>query len=428
MRMMYHRSILTLTAIAVGGSLIFIPTNNRPFSSLYEESSHQKLSILEASLLQFNDPKSSSLRIDPVNSIVPYSLDDVIESSSNSHKHPRFIFGHSTGHSGSTSIHKALSAEGCHWNVLSKFEIIVEEERYPNLSMIDASKEIDNFDCGVTNDKVLPFLLESIEEGAKAWGVEDISEITYLDMGHFHNRGRILECLADHLKEQVVFVRVRRNRYAIARSFARDNVTPCITSPYNSQLKSNKVTGQRKIHPEITLCPRSDEGIGPVNLPVPDGIWDAMTPFQRFLWYADEMEHRWHTLTSKYNDGQSYHEITWSDTEELKDGIDDLRGKLGCTSAKVQNAKVHLKHVEKSVNCSDLICQDMEYRRVMEYDVDTLSILVSSKFPQHVDMNDCMETGIELKRVIEEEYSLYSSRSAGGAQYDKDTWVLPERS
>ena len=50
-------------------------------------------------------------------------------------------------------------------------------------------------------------------------------------------------------------------------------------------------------HPSVSLCPRSDEGDGPVNLPVPDdATWDRLTSFQRFLWYADKMEHRWHAL------------------------------------------------------------------------------------------------------------------------------------
>mmetsp|Transcript_18019 Transcript_18019/g.32746 ORF Transcript_18019/g.32746 Transcript_18019/m.32746 type:complete len:583 (+) Transcript_18019:50-1798(+) len=118
MTIMYHRSIITLAAIAVLGSLIFISTNNRPFSLLHEESSHRKLTWEGVSLLKFKDPKSSSLRdgavttipeglrgrevemteenlnaalaaisvsLDDVtmypNSIVPYHLEDVVQSS-----------------------------------------------------------------------------------------------------------------------------------------------------------------------------------------------------------------------------------------------------------------------------------------------------------------------------------------------------------
>ena len=48
-------------------------------------------------------------------------------------------------------------------------------------------------------------------------------------MGHFHNRGRVIECLAKYFGDEAVFIHIRRNRYDIARSFIdrRSIQTPC---------------------------------------------------------------------------------------------------------------------------------------------------------------------------------------------------------
>jgi len=338
-------------------------------------------------------------------------------------KYPQFILGYSTGHSGSTTVQASLlNAKGCNRSLTGKFEKVLPIERNGILSEIGA--EVRKFDCGFTIDTVLPFLRENARNFALRDGMSDVQQATYVDMGHFHNRGRILECLADQLKEQVMFVRIRRNRYAIAKSFANISITPCVTSLHNDQL--TPLSHKKRVHPSIAVCPRSDEGTGPVNLPVSDEVWDDMTPFQRFLWYADEMEHRWHSLKSKYNNGQTYREITWTKPNELEGGISRIvTSDLGCTGVEVHNKKQHLHHVDKSVNCSDLIHQDIEYRGMMGYNADTMEILVSSKFPQRVDMEDCMETRDELERVIERE-NASTKKGSSESRYNMGTWVLPE--
>ena len=183
-------------------------------------------------------------------------------------KHPRFIFGHSTGHAGSTTVHKSLSQPGCPWETFQSFEERVKGEAYWTADP----------DCNMTKNILVPHLLAIIDEhkhkheqASRETG-KSIDNTTFIDMGHFHNRGRVIECLADHFREQAAFVRVRRDRYSIANSFAKRNQTPCILA--NKLLR----------HPGGSVCPRSGEDAGLVNLPVPsDLIWDAMTPFQRFL-------------------------------------------------------------------------------------------------------------------------------------------------
>ena len=219
---------------------------------------------------------------------------------------PRFIFGHSTGHAGSTALHNALARSDCPWGKpVAKFELVYKNKT--EILMKETQWPFDS-DCELTRTRLLPFLNKQF--------TSDYDEHqTFIDLGHVHNRGRVLECLADLLRDDVTFVKIRRNRYDIAHSFASQFNHSCIHPD------------SEKPHPFVALCPRSSEvesGAGPVNLPVVDEVWDSFTPLQRFLWYADEVEHRWHTLQQRpYSDESrpSFFEVTWSDPDELAIGI-----------------------------------------------------------------------------------------------------------
>lgn len=232
-----------------------------------------------------------------------------------------------------------------------------------------------------------------------------------LDLGHFHNRGvAVLQCLADVLGPQGVFIRIRRNRHDVAMSFSSHYYTPCMTSD--------------NIHPQVSVCPHSQEKAtaGPVYLDVADDIWNAFTPFQRFLLYADEVEERWHQLTSsKKNRSNSpeFYEITWSDSHELKQGLDALRKSLGCNDTDKQalnNTKPHVTHKARGRNCSDMIRQDLEYSRAMNYDKQQSQRLFRA---QRVDSHECKDTHDQLVAAIR----LYS----GDDDMDLDSWILPKR-
>jgi len=318
----------------------------------------------------------------------------------------KFILGFSTGHSGSTSIDEGLRKANCGWHITGEFELSTWNERHGIVDNTD--------DCRLTDDEVLPLLYREVNAKAKKRNDQNAT-IAYVDLGHWHNRFQTLECLADRLGELINFVRIRRNRYAIAKSFVEGNkrkssFTPCMT----------KMKGYKK--PSVATCPRSDEGIGAVNLPVSDEIWDSMSPFQRFLWYSDEIEHRWHTMTLKYSN-PSYFEITWSDPEELQDEFVNLLSELGCdVSKELTQEKQHVLHTAKSWNCSDFILQDMEYRHMMKYNTETMNVLVSAKYPQHVDMYDCTETKAELERAIGLALALYQNETV--SEDFLATWVF----
>jgi hypothetical protein len=378
---------------------------------------------------------------------------------------PLFIFGHSTGHSGTGSFHSSLAQPGCPWdnNTVETFENTVEGEKvWP-----------PDPDCTLTWTKLVPFILSSIHNVTESGDREgqdkhphqhqhqkgpdlmDMNNTTYIDLGHFHNRGRTIECLAKYFGEEAAFVHIRRNRYDIARSFLGKKgtrKTPCIIDSKMYEVEKLQTT-RIKIHATVAVCPRSGENAGPVNLPVAnDDVWDAFTPFQRFLWYVDEMEHRWYTLraipyvyddvtiqdtggTEELGQGQGqqqerererkrgrprFYEVTWNNGEELSKEVHELRKKFGCTPPpEVKHEHRHIRHVKRSLNCTEQIRQDLEYRTLMNYDSETLEILVSSQNPQHVDSEECVESREELEQAI----TTYTA--AGGMDFDESAWVLP---
>lgn len=207
--------------------------------------------------------------------------------------------------------------------------------------------------------------------------------------------------------------------------------TPC--------LALDVVNGQNVSHPSVSICPRSTERRGQVDLSISnDDIWDSLTPFQQFLWYADEIEHRWHTLQKRfYNNYKiapeyrrhipgggskpTFIEVTWDDKEELQDGINWVRGQLGCTPAMfVTNEHPHVKHDHGALNCSQFIWEDLEYRKKMRFSSKTSNILFPSNLPQHVDSPECREDRAELEMKIRE-YSKFH-----GIPYNPGQWKLPD--
>ena len=304
----------------------------------------------------------------------------------------------------------------------------------------------------MTQDKIIPYL-ESIvrNEIDKGNGEFTGDEVTYLDLGHFHNRGHTMECLAYLLGERATFIHVGRNRYDIARSHSKISQTPCITDPHNDEIKEElqrnptKEMIQKKkkgkeppktyIHPHVSRCPRSGEGAGPVDLPISnDDVWDEFIPYQRFLWLADELTHRWHNLKLFYETKSSkdlphgkpkFLEMRWSLSSDFDREISKIKAELGCPVQKkdkipeVKSPNHHVAHTVGSTKCRQQIELDMQYRKVMQYDDETSDILFGLSNPQHVDSTDCKESPEELKEAIQKIHENLEM------VYKEDEWVLP---
>jgi hypothetical protein len=239
--------------------------------------------------------------------------------------------------------------------------------------------------------------------------------------GHFHNRGRTLECLANILKEQSTFIHIRRNRYSIARSFTDSmarlaasypemKITPCIAK--------NVIHGQEFGHPHVSTCPRSTEHAGPVDLPMDDETWDALTTWQQFLWYADEMEHRWYTLQKVFrgdDESPRFIEVTWNNQQELREGVNFVRQNLGCTLLQsLKNEHPHVQHTEK-LNCSQYLWEDLEYRKAMRFNSDQRNVLFG-RTPQLLGGAECNENKEELQEMLRKYSKIH------GIEIDERQW------
>ncbi|KAL7516374.1 hypothetical protein ACHAWX_001396 [Stephanocyclus meneghinianus] len=325
---------------------------------------------------------------------------------------PLFIFGHSTGHSGTGTFHQSIIQPGCPWSaVVDEFEYLADGEKtWP----YDA-------ECSLVQKKLIQHLYSVV---ANKTTVGLGHGVAYVDLGHFHNRGRTLECLATHLKENSIFIHIRRNRYSIARSFTdsmtrltnsdpKTKITPCMSRIV--------IEGQEFAHPHVSICPRSTENSGRVDLPVPnDTVWDSLTSFQQFLWYADEMEHRWHSLLMMFNSSNgaissalpqhvpgtsgkpTFIEVTWNNEKELESGVNWVRKQLGCSPVKaLVNQHPHVKHKGGMLNCSRYLWEDFQYRTVMNFNAKKNDILFSNA-PQYLGGEECSETKSELEQKIRE--------------------------
>jgi hypothetical protein len=231
----------------------------------------------------------------------------------------------------------------------------------------------------------------------------------------------------------------RKRRHKHRRSHGESNNTTKVWREQTPCLVQNIVNGKNLSHPSVAICPRSTEDGGPVDLPISsDNVWDSLTPFQQFLWYVDEMEHRWHTLQKMFytnhiispeprrhvpgGDGKpTFIEVTWDSKDELHDGINWVRKQFGCTPAHVvTNVHPHVKHNNGTANCTQYIWEDLEYRKLMRYDITTSSVLFPHHLPQHVDSRECSEDRNELEMKIRQ-YSDYH-----GILYDPGQWKLPD--
>ena len=244
--------------------------------------------------------------------------------------------------------------------------------------------------------------------------------------GHFHNRGTTLPCLAQHFQSQSIFIHIRRNRYKVARSFTESMTRLAASSPQMKITPCIALNSYNEIdygHPHVATCPRSSEGTM-VELHVDeDDTWDALTTFQQFLWYVDEMEYRWYTLQQMFdgadNNKPRFIEVTWNNGRELEDGVNYVREELGCEPLEgLTNEHPHVEHVT-ALNCSEYLWLDLQYRKVMKFDVHHNKVLFDT-LPQLVGGEECSESNAELEQTIQE-YALIH-----GVQYNAQQWKFAD--
>jgi hypothetical protein len=237
--------------------------------------------------------------------------------------------------------------------------------------------------------------------------------------------------------------------------YGQNSATQTYSDPNTTQSASNCQQFRRQVRYALSTGPRTNQsyrntasttattttnitGVGNLSkigrtdrtyLKVPggDAVWDAMTPFQHFLWYVDEMEYRWHAMQQYFDQefGKGYNdniddntpesnannlppnllEVTWSTPEDLQDGINHVRTSLGCTPIpNVPMTHNHTKSQHEAINCTDYILQDWQYQDIMQYTAETRNILLRPDLllPVHLDSDKCVETRQQLDQFVAE--------------------------
>jgi hypothetical protein len=189
------------------------------------------------------------------------------------------------------------------------------------------------------------------------------------------------------LLDKATFVLLRRNSHDIAISFFKAHSTPSL----NAEPKMK--------HPMISCCPHSEEGNGPVSLAVEDEVWTQLSSFQKFLWMADEMEHRFYKLQQAFSSSPNCLEISWSSSKESSTGLANVRASLGCSRQfEMQNKKNLVKHKAGRRSCTKQVLEDLAHRQLVNCTLEEQAAVHTH--PQRITVEKCMETEDEVPTVI----------------------------
>lgn len=217
------------------------------------------------------------------------------------------------------------------------------------------------------------------------------------------------------------FVRVRRNRYDIARSFSKEFETPCIRKDaIEIEIKNKAVTqrpGSGKLWPALSYCPldrilgsggKEMPDVAPVALQSKEWRWRLLNSFQKFLWMADDLEVRWEFFQNKFPHS-NFVELSWSSSKQLADGLKALDKCFACNmnwdeeQEKNKKSKNHISHAAHQRLCSEEIIADLDYRRVVDFDSKLRKKLFEDQ-AQVIHLKECIKNQIELQEIIAQEH------------------------
>lgn len=252
---------------------------------------------------------------------------------------PRYMFGISTGHAGSTSLSDANSYSG---SGKSKVTFKFEEDYHAGWKEWVATKpSLEEQERKVKEDYKAP-IDELLDEKQSQ---------TYVDLGH-HNVLGILRTTPKVFGDDAFFIRFRRDRAHTVYSFNNSVLT---ANPY----------GLCAI--DFSICPVTDAHLlSPHSGKWTNDTWSTMTFEQQYLWFVDEVEAQFQQLLQE-NPDVSYLECNWSD--DLGPCFEIVSSILGL---QVEDGGVHVKlHTKKNPLSSEdkkrILQADEDYGNVMEY-------------------------------------------------------------
>jgi len=118
--------------------------------------------------------------------------------------------------------------------------------------------------------------------------------------------------------QQTTFVRIRRSRTETARSFCEaglHNLHRMFSPVHKKNCVMNTRRGYR-LH-SYSYCPL--EQPFSVVLKIDPEKWRMLSPYQRGLWYVDELEARWNRFIQEFPQAK-YIEVSWSSKNPQKYG------------------------------------------------------------------------------------------------------------
>lgn len=285
----------------------------------------------------------------PIDGIKLHLSDYHKETILKQNKTPKYTFGISTGHAGSTSLSSAAS-----YNGIRKSEILFEFETMPEDS---AQKNWFDKNPSETEKK-------GKVEHYKMFVDEKLSashKVDYVDLGHQNIMG-LLHHLPSVFGDDTFFVRFRRDRLHTARSFGVSFKSGICDASYR-------------------ICPLYDE-----HLVKPSAGWGDFTNFkslsseQQSLWFVDEIEAQFQKMLFN-NQNLSYIECNWDiDLRPCFNTVAKVLGVEVVASGGVHK-KEHITHEEMPVDVRDfLIKQDLAYQQMMNFDHETIKAIKAVQF------------------------------------------------
>jgi len=272
---------------------------------------------------------------------------------------PRYFFGASTGHTGSTSLSNEVNFEG-----ERKDEIVFSFEHL----YASAGAWAAWWDAKPSTSEQLKrvrWYKDRIDH--------DLSRkraSTYVDLGH-HNVLGLLELIPQVFGEGVMFIRMRRSRYKTAHSFVSNWQG---TSKYR---KGNHT--QDLCNMDFRICPyKNPAHLAPSGQHWTSELWNRMSLFQQALWFVDELEAEWQSMLKRHP-GLPYVECTWVD--DLKPCFSTVAKVLQLNVAnETQHLKRHSPYVEKDELLKKFQVEDRMYREWMNYSVETRAMMAQTDF------------------------------------------------
>jgi len=121
---------------------------------------------------------------------------------------PQFIFEHSTGDIATRTFHKSLEKIDCPWKSKGRFEDSFNKKQKKNRDMTWPTDP----NCKLVYKNLIPNILSRVNSSIEDYDQDGYIEsyetdstntnrnrTTCIDLGHYHNQGRTIECLVNIL-------------------------------------------------------------------------------------------------------------------------------------------------------------------------------------------------------------------------------------